>query len=152
MASIETIHNEQRAKAKRWLNRYYFYAQINERMLDLIAAAQSSMLSITAQMEETTTHTAKDALSGQLARLDDLCLSLKDCAGMYGEFLDEITQAIERVGEIDSLTGAVLANRYLCWNRQPDFAEIADKLGYSEIYVKQLHKKGLCMLEDLGIC
>ena len=149
MASIETIHNEQRAKAKRWLNRYYFYAQINERMLDLIAAAQSSMLSITAQMEETTTHTAKDALSGQLARLDDLCLSLKDCAGMYGEFLDEITQAIERVGEIDSLTGAVLANRYLCWNRQPEFAEIADKLGYSAKHIEYVHRQGLDLISEL---
>ena len=152
MAKTQTLYNEQRAKAKRWLNRYHFYAQINERMLDLIAAAQSSMMSVTAQMEETTTHTAKDALSGQLARLDELCLSLQDCAEMYGEFLDEITQAIERVGEIDSLAGAVLANRYLCWNRQPEFAEIADKLGYTERHILRVHAYGLDLLETLNIC
>lgn len=152
MANTETIISEQREKAKRWLNRYYFYAQVNERMLSLIAAAEQSMLSTTQQYEESSSHTAQETMSTHLARLDNLCHALNDCSGMYGEFLDEITQAIEHIGEIDSLIGIVLANRYLCWNRQPEFEEIADNMGYSLSYIEKLHAQGLDLIIGLNLC
>ena len=143
MATEDTRRDERRAKTKRWLNRYCFYSQLNNKMLDLIASAEDNMQRVTAQLEQASTHTAQDVLSGQLATLDKLCAGMQDFCGMYGEFLDEITEAIERVGEIDNVAGSVLAYRYLTMDRQLEFDEIAAKLGYSESHIKALHARAL---------
>lgn len=143
MATVETNAGERRDEARRWLGRFAFLVRLNERALDLVASAEQSMAGVAQRYGESVTTSAKEAMSGQMARLGEACELLRDCSAMYGEALDEISEAVERVGDSDPLAGEVLARRYLAWGRPPDFEEIADDMGYSCEWVRKLHQRGL---------
>lgn len=152
MASYETIQNERRLSAKRRLESYRAHCERHDQFLRLIENADSRLLSITAQMSENVaSSSAGDAIGRGIVALDELATRLRDVDARICESLDEVLAIVEAVTEMHPTAGRILSMRYL-EPSNPTFAEIADKMNYSEDHVIRLHQAGLDIAASVIAC
>lgn len=150
MATYETIRNEKRNDAKRVLEGYRALCTLNGQMLKLLEDADSRLLSVTAQMDETRgSGVAKDSMADNIASIHEASAKMRVLSSQYGRRLDEAAHLVGEVIDIDPLAGEVLAIRYMEPGRPPEFAEIAERLGYTEAHVYAKHLDGLDIAADV---
>lgn len=145
MASNETIRAERRDDARRILEGYRAFCAMHDNMLALMEDADSRLLSTTAQMGETrASSSAGDSIGSGLAKLESAAIRLESADDRICAKLDATLDIVERVIEEDPLAGRVLSMRYLApAGSEPTLEEIADRMGYSEDYIKHVHLAGL---------
>lgn len=146
---IAAEHTRRREVARRKLSAFAANVRLNKKALDLMEDTERAMLRMTQSYGESVTSSVKETISAKVAELDELRGTLGDLAGMYAESLDEVSECIERVGEVNAPASAVLAERYLAWGRQPELEDIACRLGYSLDWTKKLHAIGLDIAADI---
>ncbi len=141
-----------RESARKRLSAFAAHVRLDAQMMALADGAERSMLDIAQHYGESVTSSVRDTMAAKVAELDELCGDIRGYEGMYASYLDEVSDAIERVCELDAQAGTVLAMRYLAWGRPPELGEIAERMGYSLEWVKKLHATGLDIAADvLGV-
>lgn len=149
MARYE-LKNERRDNAKRRLSKYIILIEKNEQRLKCIADCESRQLSTTQQYEETRcSGVAKDAMADNLAAEEEHASYLVSAGEEYNHAWESVERIVDRVFEIDSLAGRVLARRYLISSRQPELYEIAEELNYEYATIRNAHIKGLDIAADI---
>lgn len=149
MAKSATLQAERREEARRKLVCYRAKCCILDKMLAIIENAESRLVSITAQHEETTSSgTARDTMGDQIIMLNDEVERMSGICADLGAALDEVLDLINGLLPDHPNAALVLSKRYLEPNFEPTFAEIAVETGYSEDRVRHLHLEGLDLIAE----
>lgn len=150
MATTETIRSERREEARRRLGGYRAWVTLNDQALKLIESIESRQYSVTSQMSETRSGSARDSMSENLAALEEQEQRLRDQSADYAGKMDQLLETVNRVVETDPLAGQVLSLRYMELGKPMEFSEIGDRLGeYSEDHMKRKHAEGLDLAADV---
>ena len=126
MAKSATIQAERREEARRKLVSYRAQCGIFDKMLAIAQNAESRLVSVTAQYEETTSSgTAHDTMGDQIIMLNDQVERMSTIVASLGETLDEVLDLINGLLPDYPNVVRVLSKRYLEPSFEPTFAEIA---------------------------
>lgn len=149
MAKSATIQAERREEARRKLVSYRAQCGIFDKMLAITQNAESRLVSVTAQYEETTSSgTAHDTMGDQIIMLNDQVERMSAICASLGETLDEVLDLINGLLPDYPNVVRVLSKRYLEPSFEPTLAEIAAETGFSEDWVKHLHLQGLDLIAE----
>lgn len=149
MAKSATIQAERREEARRKLVSYRAQCGIFDKMLAITQNAESRLVSVTAQYEETTSSgTAHDTMGDQIIMLNDQVERMSAICASLGETLDEVLDLINGLLPDHPNVVRVLSKRYLEPSFEPTLAEIAAETGFSEDWVKHLHLQGLDLIAE----
>lgn len=149
MAKSATIQAERREEARRKLVSYRAQCGIFDKMLAITQNAESRLVSVTAQYEETTSSgTAHDTMGDQIIMLNDQVERMSAICASLGETLDEVLDLINGLLPDHPNVVHVLSKRYLEPSFEPTLAEIAAETGFSEDWVKHLHLQGLDLIAE----
>lgn len=149
MAKSATIQAERREEARRKLVSYRAQCGIFDKMLAIAQNAESRLVSVTAQYEETTSSgTAHDTMGDQIIMLNDQVERMSAICASLGETLDEVLDLINGLLPDYPNVVRVLSKRYLEPSFEPTLAEIAAETGFSEDWVRHLHLQGLDLIAE----
>lgn len=149
MAKSATLQAERREEARRKLVSYRAQCGIFDKMLAITQNAESRLVSVTAQYEETTSSgTAHDTMGDQIIMLNDQVERMSAICANLGETLDEVLDLINGLLPDHPNVVRVLSKRYLEPSFEPTLAEIAAETGFSEDWVKHLHLQGLDLIAE----
>lgn len=149
MAKSATLQAERREEARRKLVSYRAQCGIFDKMLAITQNAESRLVSVTAQYEETTSSgTAHDTMGDQIIMLNDQVERMSAICASLGETLDEVLDLINGLLPDYPNVVRVLSKRYLEPSFEPTLAEIAAETGFSEDWVKHLHLQGLDLIAE----
>lgn len=149
MAKSATLQAERREEARRKLVSYRAQCGIFDKMLAITQNAESRLVSVTAQYEETTSSgTAHDTMGDQIIMLNDQVERMSAICANLGETLDEVLDLINGLLPDHPNVVLVLSKRYLEPSFEPTLAEIAAETGFSEDWVKHLHLQGLDLIAE----
>lgn len=150
MAKNATIQAENREAARRKLIAYRAQCDIFEQLLKIVENAESRLVSVTAQYEETrSSSTARDTMGDQIATLNQQIEKLNAIIDRQAATLDEVLYLINALIPDNPTIARVMSKRYLEPTYEPTFKEIADEMGYSEDRIRHLHTEGLDLISDL---
>ena len=150
MAKNATIQAKNREAARRKLIAYRAQCDIFEQLLKIVENAESRLVSVTAQYEETrSSSTARDTMGDQIATLNQQIEKLNAIIDRQAATLDEVLYLINALIPDNPTIARVMSKRYLEPTYEPTFKEIADEMGYSEDRIRHLHTEGLDLISDL---
>ena len=149
MAKSATTQAERREEARRKLVGYRAKCCILDKMLTITQNAESRLVSVTAQYEETTSSgIAHDTMADQIIMLNDQIERMSCICADLGVALDEVLDLINGLLPDHPNIVIVLSKRYLEPSFEPTLAEIAEETGFSESWVKRLHLEGLDLIAE----